>query len=91
MAFTGQTDEEILGDGWSKAVHPEDVVAPVSLWQAAVASGEVYANEHRIRRHDGRWRWMSVRAAPIRNASGEIVECFGMNLDINELRESEAA
>jgi PAS domain S-box-containing protein len=96
MAFTGQTAEEMLGDGWNRAVHPEDRAATASAWQQAVARGEPYAGEVRIRRHDGEWRWMSVRAAPIRDASGEIVEWFGMNIDITEqknaanaLRESE--
>jgi len=91
MAFTGQTAEEMLGDGWSRAVHPEDLDAAARSWRAAVARGEPYASEHRIRRHDGQWRWMSVRAAPIRDASGELVEWFGMNIDITEQKQAEAA
>jgi PAS domain S-box-containing protein len=96
MAFTGQTAEEMLGDGWNSAVHPEDRAAALSEWREAVARGEPYAGEERIRRHDRQWRWMSVRAAPIRDAGGEIVEWFGMCIDITEqkhaaeaLRESE--
>ena len=96
MAFTGQTAEEMLGDGWNSAVHPDDRAAALLAWREAVAGGEPYASEVRIRRHDGEWRWMSVTAAPIRDASGEIVEWFGMNIDITEqknaanaLRESE--
>jgi len=96
MAFTGQTAEEMLGDGWTKAVHPDDRDTAAAAWREAVARAEPYAGETRIRRHDGEWRWMSVRAAPIRHASGEILEWFGMNIDITEqkkaaiaLRESE--
>jgi len=91
MAFTGQTAEEMLGDGWNKAVHPEDRAKVASKWREAVALGEPYAGETRIRRHDGQWRWMSVRAAPIRDASGEIVEWFGMCIDITERKQMEAA
>src|SRR5271157_6029513 len=82
MAFTGQTAEEMLGDGWNRALHPEDRAAASSQWREAVACGEPYAGEVRIRRHDGEWRWMSVRAAPIRDAAGEIAEWFGMCVDI---------
>ena len=96
MAFTGQTAEEMLGDGWNRAVHPEDRAAASSEWREAVARGEPYAGEMRVRRHDGEWRWMSVTAAPIRDAGGEIAEWFGMCIDITEqknaanaLRESE--
>ncbi|ARN83067.1 hybrid sensor histidine kinase/response regulator [Methylocystis bryophila] len=88
MAFTGQTGEEMMGDGWLHAVHPEDRVATASAWRAAVAQGESYQNEQRIRRHDGEWRWMSVRAAPIRDAEGEIVEWFGICIDITESKQA---
>ena len=91
MTFTGQTAEEMLGDGWTKAVHPEDVTAAASIWQAAVASGEPLTNEARIRRYDGEWRWMITRAAPIRDVDGEIIEWFGMSIDITEHKQIEAA
>jgi PAS domain S-box-containing protein len=91
MAFTGQTAEEMLGDGWSKAVHPDDLAVLAEGWADAVARGEPFISEHRIRRHDGVWRWMSVHAAPIRDASGAIVEWIGMNIDITERKEAEVA
>jgi PAS domain S-box-containing protein len=91
MAFTGQTAEEMLGDGWTKAVHPEDLDAAAQSWRAAVARGEPYASEHRISHHDGQWRWMSVQAVPIRDASGEIVEWFGMGVDVTARKTMELA
>lgn len=91
MAFTGQTAEEMLGDGWTRAVHPEDVAAATSTWREAVARGELCESEHRLRRHDGQWRWMSMRAAPVRDAEGEITEWFGMNIDITERKAAEDA
>ena len=84
MEFTGQTAEEVLGDGWTRAVHPEDRATAASAWIEAVAQGEPHASQQRVRRHDGEWRWMSVRAVPIRNEEGEIVEWFGMCIDITE-------
>jgi PAS domain-containing protein len=52
MAFTGQTAEEALSDGWTKVVHPADLPAAAAKWTEAVARGEPYVSEHRIRRHD---------------------------------------
>lgn len=89
MAFTGQSVEEMLGDGWTKAIHPEDLPDVAAKWQDAVARGEPYANENRIRRHDGQWRWMSVRIAPVRDRNGSIVEWFGMNVDITDRKLAE--
>ena len=91
MAFTGQTAEEMLGDGWTKVVHPDDIEAAAARWRAAVGRGEPFWSEHRIRRHDGEWRWMRVQAAPIRDATGEIVEWFGSNTDIDDLKQAELA
>jgi PAS domain S-box-containing protein len=89
MAFTGQTAEEMLGDGWSKAIHPDDLAQAASKWRDAVARGVLFENEHRIRRHDGQWRWMSVQVAPVHDGKGEIVEWFGMNIDITERKAAE--
>ena len=91
MRFTGQTAEQMLGTGWSDAIHPEDVAQATERWRDAVARGEPFVNEHRIRRHDGEWRCVRAHAAPIRNARGEMVEWIGMNLDITERKQSEAA
>ncbi|MCQ4188315.1 PAS domain S-box protein [Methylocystis suflitae] len=91
MAFTGQTAEEMLGDGWTKVVHPDDLEAVAAQWRAAVARGEPFWSEHRIRRHNGEWRWMRVQAAPIRDATGEIIEWFGSNADIDDLKQAELA
>jgi PAS domain S-box-containing protein len=84
MAFTGQSAEEMLGLGWTDAVHPDDLASAAERWKDAVARGEPFTSEHRIRRHDGVWRWMSVHAAPIRDGDGRLVEWTGMNLDITE-------
>jgi len=91
MAFTGQTAEEMLGAGWTEAVHPEDLAVIAQRWHDAVARDETFVSEHRIRRHDGEWRWMSVHAAPIRDAHGEAREWHGINLDITERKQAETA
>ncbi|MGB0126637.1 MAG: PAS domain S-box protein, partial [Rhodocyclaceae bacterium] len=90
-AFTGQSTEEMLGTGWTRAVHPDDAAAAGDRWREAVARGLPFTSEHRIRRHDGQWRWMSVHAAPIRDAEGEVFEWIGMCLDVTERRATEDA
>lgn len=89
MAFTGQTGEEMLGSGWTAATHPDDRTAVAELWQQSVRTGTPFTSEHRIRRHDGAWRWMKVYAVPILDAGGQMVEWFGMNLDVSDRREAE--
>lgn len=36
MAFTGQTAKEMLGTGWTSAVHPDDLPTALQRWNDAV-------------------------------------------------------
>ena len=38
--FTGQSEEEVKGWGWSKALHPDDLEHTAGVWKNAVATGE---------------------------------------------------
>ncbi|MFN3433280.1 MAG: PAS domain-containing protein [Sphingomonas sp.] len=88
-ALTGQTAEAYEGYGWSAAVHPDDAAPTVVAWEAAVAAKSVFIFEHRVRRHDGAWRNCLIRALPITDASGDIVEWVGVHTDITEQRAAE--
>lgn len=88
MAFTGQSADEMLGAGWTKAVHPEDVANAAMLWNTSVERDEPFYNEHRVRRQDGEWRWMRVRAVPVRNQQGQTIEWMGMGQDITEQKQA---
>jgi PAS domain S-box-containing protein len=89
--FTGQTFEELKGWGWLDAVHPADRPNTARVWSAAVASRSLYQVEHRLRRHDGAYRHMSVRAVPILDDQGSIREWVGVHTDITTQKEAEAA
>jgi PAS domain S-box-containing protein len=89
--FTGQTFEQLKGWGWLDAVHPDDRPNTARVWSAAVASRSLYEVEHRLRRHDGAYRHMQVRAVPILDDRGSIREWVGVHTDITIQREAEAA
>ena len=89
-AFTGQTAAQAGGDGWLEAVHPEDRQRVGEAWSAAVAAGEVYDCEYRLRAADGRHRWMEVRAVPL-PGDGPWPRYFGVGHDISERKEAAEA
>jgi PAS domain S-box-containing protein len=89
-AFTGQKFEELRGWGWLSAVHPDDRPNTARVWSAAVASRSVYHVEHRLRRHDGSYRHMLVRAVPILDDGGAIREWVGVHTDVTMQKEAEA-
>ncbi|MFC7668267.1 PAS domain-containing protein [Hymenobacter humi] len=64
LAFTGRTLEEQLGGQWMTSLHPEDRDRVLNTWQESIATGNLYQVEYRLRRHDGQYRWILVRATP---------------------------
>jgi len=87
--FTGLSFEQARGHGWLEAIHPGDRERTRQCWQAAVASRSAFSLEHRIRREDGVWRWMSSRAAPVYDGHGKLVEWVGLHLDVTARREAD--
>jgi PAS domain S-box-containing protein len=90
-AFTGQTEEECKGWGWLQAVHPEDRPHTAEVWSNAVATRSFYQVEHRLRRRDGEYRYMSVRGVPVLEPDGTIRDWIGVHTDITENKEAETA
>lgn len=89
QAFTGQTEEEVRGIGWARAVHPDDVRATTAVWQRAVQERGNYDTEYRVRRHDGVYRHFSARGVPVKNPDGSIREWVGTCTDITERKKAE--
>lgn len=71
-------------------VHPDDLPGVKEKYAHSLATGEPYARRHRLRRHDGEYRWVETRAAAMRNAEGAIVQWNVICLDIDgEVRTQE--
>lgn len=90
-AFTGQSYQEYQGWGWLKAIHPEDQEMTAKVWQAALANRSIYEIEYRVRRYDGEYRYLSGRAVPIVETDGTIREWVGVNTDITQSKQIQAA
>jgi two-component system sensor histidine kinase/response regulator len=90
-AFTGQTFDQLKGWGWLDAVHPDDRPKTTRIWSAAVAARALYQVEHRLRRYDGEYRHMLVRAVPILAKGGGVREWVGVHTDIDAEKRAEAA
>jgi PAS domain S-box-containing protein len=91
IEFVGAPRAELQGDGWLRAVHPDDKERAHAAWRQAVESRTTYRVEYRMRRHDGVYRWFEARAVPLYAEDGAIVQWFGANTDIQEQRETREA
>jgi len=87
--YTGLPHEQSQGDGWQEPVHPDDLAALMNRWREALVSGEPGEIEARLRRHDGVYRWFFVRAAPLRDDTGNIVKWYATSTDIEDRKQAE--
>jgi PAS domain S-box-containing protein len=88
--FTGAPPGRGLGDA-PLPIHPEDRGAARAAWRAAMARGEPYEAEYRLRRADGAWRWFVARGVPARGEDGAIRRWIGTANDVTELVETRQA
>ena len=89
LDFFGKSLEEVCGWRWTESVHPEDVAGIVQKWHAALASGEPFEIETRVRRADGSYRALLHRKLPLRDEHGNIVKWFGSSIDIEDRKRAE--
>ena len=64
--------------------HPDDQEAYVDAWDEALASGQPFEQEFRVRRSDGTWRWMIGRGVPVHDSAGDVTQWFGTLTDIDD-------
>jgi PAS domain S-box-containing protein len=79
-------------DDWAVIVHPHDAPAMMAAWGVALETGAECDTYCRCRRAaDGAWRWFRVKAAAVRNSTGDIVRWVGTCTDVHEQRKAEEA
>lgn len=87
--YTGlQIEDVISGPGhWSNVVHPEDAASALRRWNSALATGEPFEVECRLRRaSDSSFRWHLMRGLPVRDDQGSILKWFGTATDMHDQR-----
>ena len=87
--YTGLSLEESLGRGWNTPFHPDDRQPAWDAWNHAVATGDTYRIECRLRSADGNYRWFLIRGVPLCDASRSIVKWFGTCTDIDDLKRAQ--
>jgi len=87
QTYTGLSADELAGEGWTQAVHPDDLPGALAGWESAVDRGVRYESEHRLRRHDGAYRWHLILAV----REGRTGRWVGTGTDIHAIKEAELA
>jgi PAS domain S-box-containing protein len=93
LDFFGRTLEDMANGGWDwKAdVHPEDVARTTRHYLEAIAKQESAEFEHRVRRHDGEYRWVHETEVARFSADGVFIGYVGALVDITDRKQAETA
>ncbi|WP_018476336.1 CHASE domain-containing protein [Pontibacter roseus] len=89
LDFTGRTFEESINFGWQQVVHPDDLPAFEASYSKALAEEDGFRIETRMRRHDGKYRWMVSTCTPRFGANNEFLGHISSTIDITEIKEAD--
>ncbi|MDD1453269.1 EAL domain-containing protein [Sphingomonas sp. H160509] len=87
--LTGRPPKEALGTRFFRAVHVDDVMRLRSNWEHSVATGQPLNCIYRLMLHDGSFRWIRSRGAPLRDDAGAVLRWYGTTEDVHEQRLAE--
>lgn len=89
--FAGMSLEQALGQGWTGAIHPDDVGTVFSEWLEATQNNRDFSLEYRFLTPAGKTTWLMGSATAYRDETGEVQGFFGSVMDIGKRITAEAA
>jgi PAS domain S-box-containing protein len=91
LDYTGRALEAALGHRWIEALHPDEVERCRDVYVNAFEQRERFQVDHRLRHHDGEYRWVETVGVPRYGADGSFVGYIGTAIDVTERKLAEEA
>ena len=91
LVFVGKSMDQEIGNGWSEGIHPDDLARSITTYAGAFDARQSFKTEHRLRRHDGEYRWLLNNGTPMHDPDGTFRGYIGSCIDITERRDAEIA
>lgn len=85
LQVLGRSGDELIGSGWQRHMHPDDLPAFRRALRKAQAGHSRFVNAPRMQRGDGAWRTLQVAGVPRFDAHGAFSGHVGMATDITEV------
>jgi PAS domain S-box-containing protein len=90
LEYSGMRFEDFQHGGWEAFVHPADFPETAKALYHAIQTGTSFQSLHRLRRAaDGEYRWHHARGEPLRDRQGNIIQWYGLSVDIDERKKAE--
>jgi|GEM_PF-2105134 len=86
--MSGLTPEEARGDGWIRALHPDDREEIKAAWERMVRTRGLWGTGYRFTTAEGKVTWVYGNAAPLPDSSGSVIGYIGTNTDITRLKQA---
>jgi PAS domain S-box-containing protein len=87
----GRPAAEMLGDGWRRVVHADDVDAFSARFLEAFHARRPFRAEVRVRDRNRAIRWLRCEGVPRLSDAGAFLGYTGCNVDVTEAKRAEAA
>jgi PAS domain S-box-containing protein len=84
--YTGLTLEEPKGWEWKSLFLPHDLPVMLEKWRYSLETGQPYEVTVPMLSATGEYRTFYINAAPLRDGSGKIIQWFGTNTDVTDLK-----
>jgi len=81
-ALTGQSPEEMRGDGWMNALHPDDVERTRMAWKTSLSHASPFNTDYRVLGANRVYRWVNSRGVAIFNEDGSVSHWVGALLAV---------
>jgi PAS domain S-box-containing protein len=89
LGYFGASFEEFVNRGWASLIHPDDREETMKVFVRAIETGGSFNAIHRLRRADGEYRWHHAMGEPLRDPHGNIIQWYGLSVDIDEQKRAE--
>jgi two-component system sensor histidine kinase/response regulator len=87
--FCGAPLEELLGHGWNRLIHPDDLLRCEEASRSISPERGTFHLEMRALRADGVYRWMASTSMPRFLPDGSFMGSISSTIDITERKEAE--
>ncbi|MBS1542407.1 MAG: PAS domain-containing sensor histidine kinase [Bacteroidetes bacterium] len=84
LQFTGRVAEEEYENGWMKGIHPGEADRCKKIQQEAFEKKSEFEIEYRLRRSDGKYRWILDRGRPVFSPGSTFTGYVGSCADIHD-------
>ncbi|MFP4123667.1 PAS domain S-box protein [Coleofasciculus sp.] len=89
LEFTGRSLDQEMGDGWTDGVHPDDYKYCRETYLNAFKAQKRFRMEYRLRRYDGKYRWILDTGVPRFTSNGHFAGYTGSCIDITDRKQVE--